>query len=317
MEKKKNLWVIPTKNPSRLYYHLELKQFVLTNKIMLREFVINQNTYITNGEEIKGGDWFIFENKLFNALNFGDKEFICVRGKWGLSHKRTECKKIILTTNKLLIKDGVQAIDNEFLSWFVKNSSCRFVKTIKTEFDANFLKPSGKYSKYYVGKEESIIGLPSLVEKINYKIIIPSEENSIKAKNVVLGYKTSLTAQMLDKVELEELKQDYSGVHLRHCYQGEYENGCKYGEDDCPAKPLEESKQETLKEAAERYSYGGREGGHRIPFIEGVKWQQERSYSEEDMKAAWTHGAVRSPREFMHLNNFYAWFEQFSKLKNG
>jgi len=39
----------------------------------------------------------------------------------------------------------------------------------------------------------------------------------------------------------------------------------------------------------------------------------ERSYSEEDMKAAWTHGATRAPKEFMHLNNFYAWFEQFKK----
>ena len=50
----------------------------------------------------------------------------------------------------------------------------------------------------------------------------------------------------------EEPKQDYSGVHLRHCYQGEYKNGCKYGEDDCPAKPLEEPKQESLEEAAEK-----------------------------------------------------------------
>jgi hypothetical protein len=40
---------------------------------------------------------------------------------------------------------------------------------------------------------------------------------------------------------------------------------------------------ETLEEAAKRYSYGGREGGHRIPFLEGVKWQQERSYSEEEV----------------------------------
>ncbi len=42
----------------------------------------------------------------------------------------------------------------------------------------------------------------------------------------------------------EEPKEDYSGVHFRHCYQGEYEDGCKYGEDDCPAKPKEEPKQE-------------------------------------------------------------------------
>ena len=164
MEKKRNLWVIPTKKPSRFYYHLELKQFVLTNKIMLREFVINQNIYITSDEEIKMGEevWYLWGDEILkNKKDTKPKHF---------------CKKIILTTDQDLIADGVQAIDNEFLEWFVKNSSCSFVETIKTEFDANFLKPSGKYSKYYVGKEESIIGLPSLVEKINYKIIIPKEE---------------------------------------------------------------------------------------------------------------------------------------------
>ena len=27
-------------------------------------------------------------------------------------------------------------------------------------------------------------------------------------------------------------------VHRSHCYQGEYEDSCKYGEVDCPAKPV-------------------------------------------------------------------------------
>jgi len=40
--------------------------------------------------------------------------------------------KVILTTNKLLIKDGVQAIDDEFLEWFVKNPSCEEVEIINT-----------------------------------------------------------------------------------------------------------------------------------------------------------------------------------------
>jgi hypothetical protein len=38
---------------------------------------------------------------------------------------------IILTTNKLLIKDGVQAIDDEFLEWFVKNPSCEEIEVYK------------------------------------------------------------------------------------------------------------------------------------------------------------------------------------------
>jgi hypothetical protein len=59
-------------------------------------------------------------------------------------------KKIILTTDQDLIKDGVQAIDDEFLEWFVKNPSCEFVEINKYA-----------YAKPNFG---------------NYKIIIPKEE---------------------------------------------------------------------------------------------------------------------------------------------
>ena len=45
--------------------------------------------------------------------------------KWLDNNK---CKKIILTTDPDLIKDGVQAIDDEFLEWFVKNPSCESVE---------------------------------------------------------------------------------------------------------------------------------------------------------------------------------------------
>jgi hypothetical protein len=33
-------------------------------------------------------------------------------------------RKVVLTTDQKLIKDGVQAIDDEFLDWLVKNPSC-------------------------------------------------------------------------------------------------------------------------------------------------------------------------------------------------
>jgi hypothetical protein len=68
--------------------------------------------------------------------------------------------KIILTTNNLLIKDGVQAIDNEFLEWFVKNPSCEFVET-KLVYD---------YEEH-----PELVGNPK-EEWSYYKIIIPKEE---------------------------------------------------------------------------------------------------------------------------------------------
>lgn len=37
-------------------------------------------------------------------------------------------------------------------------------------------------------------------------------------------------------------KPDPIGVHLAHCYQGECEGVCKYGDDDCPAKTADQPK---------------------------------------------------------------------------
>jgi len=83
-------------------------------------------------------------------------------------------------------------------------------------------------------------------------------------------------------------------------------------------------KQETLEEAASKYaneelskeliSKVGNFYGFSSSFIEGAKWQQEKSYSEEDMNEyadyCWSfsndnrYKSPLSPKE---------WFEQFKK----
>jgi hypothetical protein len=106
-------------------------------QIKIAEFLINKNIYITSNEEIKerdyGLDTFHKEIRKFRNKNFVSKYD----------------KKIILTTDQDLIKDGVQAIDDDFLEWFVKNPSCEWV-----EVEHNYI--------------DWIID--------NYKIIIPQEE---------------------------------------------------------------------------------------------------------------------------------------------
>jgi hypothetical protein len=59
-------------------------------------------------------------------VGYNDKGFL-VRNSWGVDWNKEYCRKIILTTDPRLIADGVQAIDDNFLEWFVKNSSCEFV----------------------------------------------------------------------------------------------------------------------------------------------------------------------------------------------
>ena len=150
MEKKRNLWVIPTDKPSRLYYNNndEELQFceVFRKSTPLKE---NKNIYITSDEKIKNRDWYIADNKVYRASVDHMPELYTY-----------SCKKIILTTNDQLIKDGVQAIDDEFLNWFVKNPSCEEVEVI----------PLRKSSGYYDEKE--IWHWDFLA----YKIIIPKEE---------------------------------------------------------------------------------------------------------------------------------------------
>lgn len=111
MERNKNIHVLPTENSSKLSYNkdgvLELHRLQWKKN--------TQNIYITSDDEIKVGDWMIRDNEqptLVTPNFFWD---------FGVRYY-----KIILTTDQSL--DGVQAIDDEFLQWFVKNPSCEFVE---------------------------------------------------------------------------------------------------------------------------------------------------------------------------------------------
>jgi len=153
----KNIHLIPTDKPSRLGYltkkgkevYKDLKLFDKPMPNILDSE--NQHIYITSDEEIKDGDWMIRGNEqptLVTPNFFWD---------FGVRYY-----KIILTTDQDLIEDGVQAIDDEFLEWFVNNPSCEFIQTERLE--------DGQYFDYL--EDNSVI--EGIYE--NYKIIIPQEE---------------------------------------------------------------------------------------------------------------------------------------------
>jgi hypothetical protein len=117
--KNKNIWLIPSNAISRLFLDYYNNLFIVTTKDFITKINKFQNIYITSDEEIKEGDWFLeddIENLIFQRRN--SKVYSLP----------DSAKKIILTTDVDLIKDGVQAIDDEFLEWFVKNPSCESVK---------------------------------------------------------------------------------------------------------------------------------------------------------------------------------------------
>ena len=141
----KNIHLIPTDKPSRLRFfcgRLELMRLVPK-----KSDIIFQHIYITSDEFIEEDDF---------GLNLSTKEIVKYNGVKGLS----SCyKKIILTTDQDLIKDGIQAIDDEFLEWFIKNPSCEYVEVSEDYF---------KLSNMVYGHNTE-----------HYKIIIPKEPKPI------------------------------------------------------------------------------------------------------------------------------------------
>jgi|LakMenEpi03Aug12_release.lakeMendotaPanAssembly.Ray.scaffolds.fasta_scaffold00102_130 hypothetical protein len=235
----KNIHVLPTENSSRVSYN---KDGVLElHRLQWRKNT--QNIYITSDEEIKEGDWYI--HKQINYLRVSNSNSIPM-----------DAKKIILTTDQDLIKDGVQAIPDEFLEWFVKNPSCEKVEVVK-----EINKSISAKEPYY-----------------KYKIIIPEEEQK---------------QHLIDMMEQDEQLGLY-----------------------------QEPKKETLEEAVAKKLYPLNDGFQvmdidiseelQLAFLNGAKWQQERSYSKEEVetiaKDAYTMG-----RNNILIGVFNKWFEQFKK----
>jgi hypothetical protein len=151
----KNIHIFSTDKPSRL---LNFANQLIFDKETEVKDKRNQNIYITSDEEIKEGDWHlnIVTNKI-SKYNIGL-----------LNPNRSYYKKIILTTDQDLIKDGVQAIDDEFLECFVKNPSCESVE-VETKITKD-----GVWTDL-----KGYVELPT-IHSIKYKIIIPKEELSTK-----------------------------------------------------------------------------------------------------------------------------------------
>jgi hypothetical protein len=122
----KNLHIIPTDKPSRLWTNNLRRRFELDEFPEQHPTNIAKHIYITSDEEIKEGDWFMSDFNSFPIHNI--KELSEREGTLGWEQNDLKNNlKIILTTDPDLIKDGVQAIDDEFLEWFVKNPSCEEV----------------------------------------------------------------------------------------------------------------------------------------------------------------------------------------------
>jgi hypothetical protein len=150
----RNIHLLPTEKRSRLI--LQGTELLLSKYMEVNEGFseFNQYLYITNDEEIKVGDWCIYHSG----------EVI----KYLVKVNTDNLKKIILTTDQDLIADGVQAIDDEFLTWFVKNPTCEFVEV--EDWYNKFLSCCRSKEECYCNKK---------------RIIIPSEPNPFELPKVL------------------------------------------------------------------------------------------------------------------------------------
>jgi len=115
--------------------------------------------------------------------------------------------------------------------------------------------------------EEPIISEEAKQRAKNYMRL---KDGYVEPKDVILGYKTSLDAQMLDRIELQQetLEEAAENAYKKHSVK-----------DDALS----------LNEQIQRS--GGFIVGFKEGMIEGANWQAERMYSEEDILDAWELGA--------------------------
>jgi hypothetical protein len=258
----KNIHILPTDKPSRLtralHYNNSLRLVHKNYKCDAKDEQY-QNIYITVDERPNTNEYYIIDD-IHEVLKNDSLKFI-----------DNNCKKIILTTDQDLIKDGVQEINDEFLEWFVKNPSCEEVKVVD-------VRSLGVYGSY-----------------CPYKIDVPKEE-------------------------IEILKEEL--IDCPKCRTSDFKN-CHSVK--CPMRK-DEIKQETLEEAAEKYSENWEEitgldyentvpsEVNKLDFINGAKYQKEQNQIKDIIPALvdFKHECINMPSQCKPDNLLYS----FDDIKN-
>jgi hypothetical protein len=249
----KNIHLISTDEPSRLFKDAFGKYFISINIDQEQNHFKPQHLYITSDEEIKEGDYCIShlnvidEGKIHNTqtiFNPKTKEDLIAL---------QSCKKIILTTDQDL--DGVQAIDDTFLEWFVKNPSCEFVEVIKDLFQVNQNNPVLKGSTALVKQHKIIIPQEEPKQEIKLEDIF-NDEKKQGVKDLIDAHKQATLEEVADmeRVAMDKLKNKWG-----HLYTFGY-----------PQRPFPTNYENDLNNI-------------KIGLYEGAKYQAKRMYSEEEV----------------------------------
>jgi hypothetical protein len=163
----KNIHILPTQNEITSKLFKVSNELKLTRKYDFYNGAKYQNIYITSDKEIKEGDWVIKISSIYKGGGIAQKySFIDAQ------FEDIIFKKIILTTDPSL--DGVQAIDDDFLEWFVKNPNCEKIE-IKTRYLHSY-KTGETFISLSKTPEFSSRNMQCIKIEPRYEIIIPQEE---------------------------------------------------------------------------------------------------------------------------------------------
>jgi hypothetical protein len=225
----KNIYILPTDKSSKLFIHNAFNDLRFDVRQLKHDN--NQHIYITSDEETKENTWCfaVLSGQVFKNINH--------------NLRSPDKKKIILTTDQELINDGVQAIDDTFLEWLVKNPTCEKVEVVKEMY---MPQSNGKISDSKITHELSLN--PSDNTLPFYKIIIPQEEPKPRHQ------------QIIDAVGGEDRFREIAGI-----------------------KPKQETLKEAAERIAYDSTEENKGFPKMEAFINGAKWQAERMYTEEDM----------------------------------
>jgi hypothetical protein len=295
MEQKRNLWVIPTDKPSRLWLSTRRKHYLIFDKFARTgvAYVKPQNICITSDKEIKEENLtksiyvidvqngnigkLTCKNRFFKGsckligIEWSNKQDI-----WNYNHIR----EIILTTDQDLIKDGVQAIDNDFLEWFVAHPSCEFVEV------------------------EKFRSFKEIHSPYEYMIIIPKEEtkfeDSIENSINIMSIANSMFSK---KEEPKQSVKEYEQQGLeKYSYELEQETLEEAAKRAIPDNFIEVAPKQKVNAAEISRHY----------FIAGAEWQEERMYSYMDKYADYC--LMCSAEKILKIPMLpKEWFEQFKK----
>ena len=302
----KNVHILPTDKPSRLIS--SGKEFNLLDKATIDKRC--KNIYITSDEEIKEGD------KIINPTNeiqtcIGLEKGIGTHNICWIKVKETttlqqilNSQKIILTTDTKLIADGVQAIDDDFLEWFVKNPC----EEVEIGNQSILDKADGHFHDFYK------IIIPKLVNPNNQEVMFHEEHQEYFHEDFIDGEKVTIWLGK-DYIPKEEPK---SLIEKMKSLQKQWQIDMD--------KSLQETKQETLEKAALKYAmetYPKTEMKDYttkmrlnfsqlvVAFENGYKLGQENSYSQEEVFS------ILDKVFHMYASSYRKeageWFEKFKK----